>query len=99
MVTSANSDIVIDFDKDPINVMLTEDGTWMKAKGTTLGGLTFHSNTIQTRDRRIAADNGIGVAAGLALLEESDSFDHGQLEVLSVILQKISLTTASAFSC
>jgi hypothetical protein len=40
MVTSANGDVAFDFDKDPINVFLTEkDGeAWMQAKGTTLGG-------------------------------------------------------------
>lgn len=44
MVTSANGDVKIDFEKDPINVFLTQKNgeCWMQAQGTTLGGLNFH---------------------------------------------------------
>lgn len=36
MVTSANADVKIDFDVDPITPFI--DGDWLKATGTTLGG-------------------------------------------------------------
>jgi len=69
MVTSANSDVKIDFAKDPIEVFLTEKKgeTWMQARGTTLG-----------------ADNGLGVAAALAVFEDAKNkkFVHGPLEAL-----------------
>lgn len=69
MVTSANGDVDIDFEKDPINVFLTEKKgeTWMQAKGTTLG-----------------ADNGMGVATALAIFEDAKAgkFNHGQLEAV-----------------
>lgn len=35
MVTENNSDVVFDWEKDPINVWI--DGDWVKARGTTLG--------------------------------------------------------------
>jgi dipeptidase D len=35
MVTEKNSDVVFNWDKDPINVWI--DGDWVKARGTTLG--------------------------------------------------------------
>ncbi len=35
MVCEKNSDVVFDFDNDPINIYI--DGEWLKAKGTTLG--------------------------------------------------------------
>ena len=46
MVTSANGDISINFDTDPINVFLTEKNgeTWMQANGTTLGGSSIYSD-------------------------------------------------------
>lgn len=52
MVTSKNTDTEFNFDTDPIEMFINEEG-WLQAKGTTLG-----------------ADNGIGVCAGLAILEE-----------------------------
>src|SRR5574344_1634421 len=60
MVCEKNSDVVHDFEKDPIEAYI--DGEWLKAKGTTLG-----------------ADNGIGVATQLALLDAKDLV-HGHLE-------------------
>ena len=62
MVPQKNSDIVHDFDNDPISAYY-EDG-WVKAEGTTLG-----------------ADNGIGVAAMMTILE-SDTICHGPLEAV-----------------
>ncbi len=62
MVCEKNSDVVHDFEKDPIEAYI--DGEWLKAKGTTLG-----------------ADNGIGVATQLALLNAKDLI-HGPLECL-----------------
>ncbi|MDL2241640.1 aminoacyl-histidine dipeptidase, partial [Bacteroidales bacterium OttesenSCG-928-L03] len=62
MVPQANSDVKIDFTKDPIQTYV--DGEWVKARGTTLG-----------------ADNGIGVAAMMAILEAGD-IEHGPLEAL-----------------
>ena len=35
MVCEKNSDVVIDFDNDPLDIFI--DGEWLKAKGTTLG--------------------------------------------------------------
>ncbi|MDL2222477.1 aminoacyl-histidine dipeptidase [Bacteroidales bacterium OttesenSCG-928-M11] len=62
MVPQANSDVRIDFEKDPIQPYV--DGDWVKAKGTTLG-----------------ADNGIGAAAMMAILEDKD-IQHGPIEAL-----------------
>ncbi|MDR2683127.1 MAG: aminoacyl-histidine dipeptidase [Dysgonamonadaceae bacterium] len=62
MVPQANSEMLFDFTKDPIQAYV--DGDWVKAQGTTLG-----------------ADNGIGVAATLAILEATD-LQHGPLEGL-----------------
>lgn len=74
MVCEKNSDIVHDFDKDPIQVYI-EDG-WVKAKGTTLG-----------------ADDGIGVAAQLALLV-ADDVEHGPIECLFTVDEETGLTGA-----
>lgn len=62
MVCQKDSDIEIDFTKDPINIVV--DGDFIKAKGTTLG-----------------ADNGIGVAYMMALLD-SDTIAHPPLEMI-----------------
>jgi dipeptidase D len=76
MVCEKNSDTVHDFDTDPIIPWV--DGTWVKAKGTTLG-----------------ADDGIGIAAALAILEAKD-IAHGPLEALFTIDEETGLTGAFA---
>jgi len=81
MVTSANSDVSINFDTDPINVYLTEreGDQWMLAKGTTLG-----------------ADNGLGVASALALFEDAKAgkLPHGQLEALFTVDEETTMIGA-----
>ncbi|MEI7500530.1 MAG: aminoacyl-histidine dipeptidase [Bacteroidota bacterium] len=76
IVCEKNSDIVHDFDLDPIIPWI--DGNWIKAKGTTLG-----------------ADDGIGIAAALAILE-SDNILHGPLEALFTSDEESGLTGAFA---
>jgi dipeptidase D len=76
MVCEKNSDVVHDFDKDPIQPWI--DGDWVKAKGTTLG-----------------ADDGIGIAAQLALLA-SDILEHGPIECLFTVDEETGLTGAAA---
>jgi dipeptidase D len=76
MVCEKNSDTVHDFDTDPIIPWI--DGTWVKAKGTTLG-----------------ADDGIGIAAALAILESTD-IPHGPLEALFTMDEETGLTGAFA---
>ncbi len=74
MVWEKNSDVVHNFEKDPIKPVV-RDG-WVKAEGTTLG-----------------ADNGIGVAAGLAILEDA-ALIHGPLECLFTVEEETGLTGA-----
>lgn len=74
MVCEKNSEIVHDFEKDPIRPVRI--GDWVRASGTTLG-----------------ADNGIGVAAALAVLESADVC-HGPLECLFTIDEETGLTGA-----
>lgn len=76
MVCEKNSDTVHDFNNDPIIPWI--DGTWVKAKGTTLG-----------------ADDGIGIAAALAILE-SDEIQHGPLEALFTMDEETGLSGAFA---
>ena len=76
MVCEKNSDVIHDFDKDPIKGYV--DGEWVKAKGTTLG-----------------ADDGIGIAAQLALLA-SDKLEHGPIECLFTVDEETGLTGAFA---
>jgi dipeptidase D len=76
MVCEKNSDMVHDFDNDPIVPRI--DGGWVKATGTTLG-----------------ADDGIGIAAALAILEATD-IPHGPLEALFTIDEETGLTGAFA---
>lgn len=76
MVCEKNSDVVHDFDKDPIQPWI--DGEWVKAKGTTLG-----------------ADDGIGMAAQLALLVAQD-LQHGPIECLFTVDEETGLTGAAA---
>jgi dipeptidase D len=74
MVNEKNSDVVHDFEKDPIVPRL--EGEYLKATGTTLG-----------------SDNGIGVAAALAVLEAAN-VQHGPLELLFTIDEETGLTGA-----
>ena len=74
MVCEKNSDVTHDFNSDPINAYV--DGTWVRAKGTTLG-----------------ADDGIGMAAQLALLASKD-VQHGPLECLFTVDEETGLTGA-----
>ena len=74
MVCEKNSDIVHDFDKDPIRPRI--EGEWVKASGTTLG-----------------ADDGIGIAVQLAILEAKDIV-HGPLEALFTVDEETGLTGA-----
>lgn len=74
MVNDKNSDVVHDFDKDPIKPR--RDGEYLKATGTTLG-----------------SDNGIGVAAMLAIMDARD-LTHGPLELLFTIDEETGLTGA-----
>jgi len=76
MVCEKNSDVVHDFDRDPIKPYV--DGEWVRARGTTLG-----------------ADDGIGMAAALAVLTSSD-IQHGPLECLFTIDEETGLTGAFA---
>ncbi|PKP19701.1 MAG: cytosol nonspecific dipeptidase [Bacteroidetes bacterium HGW-Bacteroidetes-21] len=76
MVCEKNSDVKIDFEKDPIQPVI--DGEWVKAKGTTLG-----------------ADDGIGMAAALALLIDN-KIKHGPLEALFTVDEETGLTGAFA---
>lgn len=74
MVCEKNSDVVHDFNADPIQVYV--DGNWVRAKGTTLG-----------------ADDGIGMAAQLAVLASND-VKHGPIECLFTIDEETGLTGA-----
>ena len=75
MVCEKNSDVVFDFEKDPIQPQITPDG-WVKATGTTLG-----------------ADDGIGMAAALALLIAQD-IELPALEALFTVDEETGLTGA-----
>ncbi len=75
MVNEKNSDVVHDFDHDPIAPR--RDGEFLAATGTTLG-----------------SDNGIGVAAMLAVAEDR-SLVHGPLELLFTIDEERGLSGAS----
>ena len=74
MVHQKNNDTVFDFDKQ--GILMTVDGDWVKAKGTTLG-----------------ADNGMGVAAIMSLLQ-SDNIPHPALEALFTIDEETGMTGA-----
>ncbi|MDR3252829.1 MAG: aminoacyl-histidine dipeptidase [Tannerella sp.] len=76
MVCEKNSDVVHDFEHDPIRTVV--DGEWLRAEGTTLG-----------------ADNGIGVAAALAVIF-SPEVEHGPIECLFTVDEETGLTGANA---
>lgn len=75
MVPQKNNDKAHDFEKDPIETIIGEDG-WIRANGTTLG-----------------ADNGIGCAAGMAVLQ-SKEIVHGPIEVLITTDEETGMTGA-----
>ncbi|HEY3356254.1 MAG TPA: aminoacyl-histidine dipeptidase [Polyangia bacterium] len=75
MVCEKNSDVVFDFEQDPIAVRV--DGDVVTATGTTLG-----------------ADNGLGVAAALAVASDP-SVVHGPLELLFTVDEETGLTGAA----
>ena len=76
MVCQKNDDIEIDFENDPINIVVKEDK--IEALGTSLG-----------------ADNGIGMAYGLAALI-SPELKRGAIEVLFTVDEETGLTGAFA---
>ncbi|MHA1211426.1 MAG: beta-Ala-His dipeptidase [Candidatus Heimdallarchaeota archaeon] len=76
MVCQKVSNVEIDFENDPIPVVIK--GDVVIAEGTTLG-----------------ADNGIGIAYGLAALISED-LKHGPLEVLLTVDEETGLTGAFA---
>lgn len=75
MVPQKNADKDHDFTKDPIEMVVGEDG-WVRANGTTLG-----------------ADDGIGCAAALSVLESAD-IAHGPIEVLITVDEETGMTGA-----
>lgn len=79
MVTEKNDATAHDFATDPIALVLSADGRWLKADGTTLG-----------------ADNGIGVCAALALLDEPAPIDLPPLELLFTVDEETGLNGAKA---
>ncbi len=81
MVCEKNRGTEIDFDKDPIRLILDEDASGariVRADGTTLG-----------------ADNGIGVAMALAVAFSPD-VTHGPLELLLTTDEEAGMTGAKA---
>jgi dipeptidase D len=74
MVHQKNSDTVIDFDTQGIDMYV--DGDWVRARGTTLG-----------------ADNGLGVAMIMAILE-SKEIKHPAIEALFTIDEETGMTGA-----
>ncbi len=74
MVCEKDRDTEHDFTTDPI--LLVRDGSWIRAKGTTLG-----------------ADNGIGVAAMLAIMEDARLI-HPNLDLLFTAEEETGLTGA-----
>lgn len=75
MVPQKNSDKEHNFETDPIETIIGDDG-WMRANGTTLG-----------------ADNGIGVAAAMAVLQDNN-IEHGPIEVLITTDEETGMTGA-----
>ena len=78
MVPQKNSDKAFDFENDPIEAYIEENGEWVTANGTTLG-----------------ADNGIGVAAALAILADKNVV-HPPLEVLVTVDEETGMYGAFA---
>ena len=78
MVPQKNSDRVFDFQKDPIEAYVEDNGEWVTAKGTTLG-----------------ADNGIGVAAAMAILADKNVV-HPPLEAFFTVDEETGMYGAFA---
>lgn len=78
MVPQKNADSSHDFIKDPIRTQLIEDE---------------HGLWVTADGTTLGADNGIGVAAALAVLI-SDDIEHGPLEVLITIDEEAGMTGA-----
>ncbi len=78
MVPQKNNDKVFDFEKDAIEPWV--DGTGSDAK-------------VKARGTTLGADNGIGVAAMLAILESSD-IKHGPLEALFTATEETGMVGA-----
>lgn len=76
MVTEKNNDTDFDFETMGIR-LLVENGTHLKADGTTLG-----------------ADNGIGVAAALALLDAPETTSLPPIEALFTVAEEVGLQGA-----
>jgi dipeptidase D len=75
MVNARANDSSHDFEKDPLDLYVDEDGN-LRARGTTLG-----------------ADDGVGVAYMLAILED-DSLAHPALECIFTTMEEIGLVGA-----
>lgn len=77
MVPQAN-DPKFDFTTTPITTLITEDGEWVTADGTTLG-----------------ADNGIGVAAAMAILADN-TLKHPAIEAFFTVDEETGMFGANA---
>ncbi|MBQ5853992.1 MAG: beta-Ala-His dipeptidase, partial [Rikenellaceae bacterium] len=75
MVCEKNSDVEFDFENDPIQAYVDDEG-WVRARGTTLG-----------------ADCGIGMAAALAVMIDTQ-IEHGPVEALFTVDEETGLTGA-----
>ena len=75
MVCEKNSDVEFDFENDPIQAYVDDEG-WVRARGTTLG-----------------ADCGIGMAAALAVMIDTE-IEHGPVEALFTVDEETGLTGA-----
>ena len=75
MVCEKNKDIEHDFESDPLQLYVDEEG-WLHAKGTTLG-----------------ADDGMGVAYMLAILDDK-SLEHPALQCVFTVMEEIGLLGA-----
>lgn len=78
MVPQKNSDKIFDFEKDPIEAYIEDNGEWVTANGTTLG-----------------ADNGIGVAAAMAVLADKNIV-HPPLEAFFTVDEETGMYGAFA---
>ncbi len=83
-ILQSHMDMVCEKDKD-FDFDFTKDALILKRDGD---WISAHRTTL-------GADNGIGLAASLALMEETD-FVHGPLEILVTVEEETGLTGASA---
>lgn len=77
MVCEKNRDVEHDFEKDPLDLYVDEEG-WLHARGTTLG-----------------ADDGMGVAYMLAIMDDKD-LKHPALQLVFTVMEEIGLYGAAA---